>query len=551
MPVTPVPGVIAEAGVPWQKAAPVNTERCARFEAASQFDVTAVQSAKNAQQKIDRVARVRFGEAPRRDVAARSPWGAPKPRHAATLIRWVGMLPVANIERTRVSWGRPGVVDRQPVASPYINVLPKRDTHSAVPWRSTNPHASELAAAPKPRDVFLVSWRRHIKQKDLFSAIPWGPLGARDTTLRFVYPTYTGEIVLPGEPPSPLVQVSYYFMNLVTVVRLPDRTPIHMHNVSMSLDVDSWAWSLSGEVQGAASLSLIAPTAAGPVDIEVSVNGFSWVFMIESYTGNRLFADDGYSVKGVSRTQLLAAPYAPLRSAVVASQINAKQLVDEQLLYTGFTMSWDSLTSDETTPDWTIPAGAWAYRDQTPVQVIKAVANAAGAVLLPVRDSDALRIQPRFRISPWALAGAVPDAALAMGMVSSVGLTWSPRPLYNAVHVSGSSAGVGYLATRAGTAGDAPAPDVVDDLAVAVEVNRERARQVMSASGNQAVYTFTLPLPESGLQPGLIEPGAVLEVVEGADAWRGYVLSNTVSFQGDGALDVSQQVSVVRFYEHG
>lgn len=551
MPVTPVPGIIAEAGVPWQRAGRADIDSSLSFEQAQQLNIEASQSAKNAQQKIDSVTLVRFGESVKIGLRANAPWGRPPARNTASSVNWVGILPVANIERTRAPWGRPSIVERQPVCAPYVNVLPEKGATSAMPWRSTSQYASESASMPKPRDIFIVSWRRNAQEKDQDNALPWGTLGSRDTTLRFEYPTYTGVVVVPGEPPVPLVQVSYYFMNLVSVVRLPDRVPLHMHNVSMSLDVDSWAWVLSGEVLGSASLGLIAPTASGPVDIEVSVNGFTWVFMIESYTGNRVFASDSYIVKGVSRTQKLAAPYAPLRSAVVGAQINAKQLVDEQLLYTGFTMSWNSLTSDETTPDWVIPAGVWAYRNQSPVQVIKTIADAAGAVLLPERDTDALRIQPRFRVSPWSLSGAVPDAALAMNMVDSVGVAWSPRPLYNAVHVSGSSAGVGYLATRAGTAGDAPAPDVVDDLAVAVDVNRERARQVLSASGNQSVYTLSLPLPELGLQPGLIEPGAVLEVVEGSVSWRGYVLSNTVSIKGDGATDVSQKINVVRFHEHG
>ncbi|HHH9607601.1 TPA: hypothetical protein ACP344_006646, partial [Pseudomonas aeruginosa] len=64
----------------------------------------------------------------------------------------------------------------------------------------------------------------------------------------------------------------------------------------------------------------------------------------------------------------LDAPYAPKRSAVNTAPLNARQVVDDQLQYTGFSVSWD--VENMGPPDWTLPAGAFSYQDQTPMQVI-------------------------------------------------------------------------------------------------------------------------------------------------------------------------------------
>ncbi|MEE2521063.1 hypothetical protein QO156_33200, partial [Pseudomonas aeruginosa] len=78
---------------------------------------------------------------------------------------------------------------------------------------------------------------------------------------------------------------------------------------------------------------------------------------------------------------LLDAPYAPKRSAVNTAPLNARQVVDEQLQYTGFSVSWD--VENMGPPDWTLPAGAFSYQDQTPMQVIVKLAEVAGGIVRP------------------------------------------------------------------------------------------------------------------------------------------------------------------------
>jgi hypothetical protein len=66
--------------------------------------------------------------------------------------------------------------------------------------------------------------------------------------------------------------------------------------------------------------------------------------------------------------------------------------------YTGFTL------------DWTFPAGAFSYQNMTPIEVIKALADTAGAVA-PKKAEDGWTLKPRFPASPWAINGAYADRA--------------------------------------------------------------------------------------------------------------------------------------------
>ena len=336
-------------------------------------------------------------------------------------------------------------------------------------------------------------------------------------------------------------------MNTVNVKRVSDSTPLEIQDITINLDVDSWAWKFTGTVIGKASLAMIEPTAGGLVDIQVELNGHIWVFMIESYSGNRAHANERFSVIGVSRTQLLAKPYSDAQSKVYTASILAGQIIDDELLNSGFAVNWDTVGS------WSVDADAFSYQNLAPIAVAKRIADAAGAVLIPAKSTDDLTIQPRFKVSPWSL-DAEPmtsiDAQIPMGLVTGVSMQYQPAPLYDSAYISGTNAGVSTLVTLTGKAGTAPAPDVFDDLMTDTDVTTERARQVIAGSGGRGLYSLTLPIPEFDTAPGLVEPGMVVEAVEGLEKWRGYVLGASIKAPRSGAEKIEQTIKVVRFYEH-
>ncbi|WP_230460027.1 hypothetical protein, partial [Sansalvadorimonas verongulae] len=154
------------------------------------------------------------------------------------------------------------------------------------------------------------------------------------------------------------------------------------------------------------------------------------------------------------------------------------------------------------------------------------------------------------RISPWNwLEDTTPiDHAIPESMMLSMSVEWRPEPEYNAVYVSGINEGVAVEVQRTGSAGDQPAPDIVEDWLTAVDVNTERGRNILSEGGNQAVVTLDLPLTVKGQVPGLVLPGKLVEVLEGNEPWVGLCLSTGISTAGSGAGKVVQSLFVERHY---
>jgi hypothetical protein len=96
------------------------------------------------------------------------------------------------------------------------------------------------------------------------------------------------------------------------------------------------------------------------------------------------------------------------------------------------------------------------------------------------------------------------------------------------VFVSGQQGGVSGRYTRAGTAGEALAPAVVDPLITHADAVRQRGRAVISDTGRIANVTLRLPVLS---ETGIIRPGTMVEYTDGPVERKG--LTRSV------ALDVS------------
>ncbi|MCY1363163.1 hypothetical protein D9M69_499110 [compost metagenome] len=323
-----------------------------------------------------------------------------------------------------------------------------------------------------------------------------------------------------------------------------------MTDLRLSLDADSYSWKFSGNLFGVTSLNQVRPDGNGPKTIEISINGWQWLVMVERYSRAAAFPAERYSISGSTRTQLLAEPYAPRRSAVNAVDINARQVVEDLLDLTGFTVDWDALGIGP--PDWTISAGALRYQDQTPMQVVARVAEAVGAIIRPARDADAFAVVPRYRDAVWHWGSTLVDRIIPAEIIVDLSSEWTPQPVWNAVYVSGTTHGVSVDVRRAGTAGDKPAPDVFDDLITATDAARSRGICELSKGGNQELVSLTIPLfPVDGSAPGLVEPGRLCEVREAGDTWRGLCLGVDISAEGVGASRVSQVLKLERHHPGG
>lgn len=403
--------------------------------------------------------------------------------------------------------------------------------------------------AIQPVDVTVGARLQSARVIERRLALPWGwgrPIDPRPTSIE--YPDYPGPVIVIDPPAEPEILETYMIANTVSLVVLPERTPLNATSIRVSLDIDSFSWAVSADLADSASLDLVRPSAGQRRSVELNINGWVFVFIVERYGRQGTFPAWRYSFSGASRTQLLGDPYAPRRSAVNVAPINARQAAEAQLENTGFTLAWDSVNNNP--PDWTLPPGALSYQDQTPVQVIARIAEAVGGVVRPSRDSDSLTVLSRYREAVWYWDQAVMDCILPLDIVSEVGGEYAPQPQWNSCYVSGTHQGVAVDVRRAGTAGELPAPDVYDDLMTDTQAGRHRGICELSKGGEQELVSLSLPLfPVGGSAPGLVLPAMLCEVRGDEGGWRGLCLGVEIAAEGVGASRVTQTVRLERHME--
>ncbi len=327
--------------------------------------------------------------------------------------------------------------------------------------------------------------------------------------------------------------------NSVTVVRLPGREAIAVKSISVTIDADSWAWGFNAAIPLTA-LELVEPSAKGPVEIEITVNGITWIMLVEGFDLRREFGTSEANLRGRSLAAYLAEPYAPKRSFTLASPFTARQLAEQELertiLATGFDLDWQL-------PDWLVPAGAWSYESLTPMQVIARIVESVGGSLNAHPQLKRLVAQSRYPSLPWEWASQTLHRTLPIDVVKTLSARWSEKPDFNAVYVGGEREGVIARVRRSGTAGDQLAPMIIDPMISHADAARERGRSVLADTGRQAIVTLELPMVAS---IGLLEPGRLIAIGESGASWRGLVRGTTVSANWSQSLVVRQVVEVER-----
>ncbi len=502
------------------------------------------------------------GDNQRARSASRMRWQGAEPAPSSTADRINPLVPQHGV--LGLPWGEGGALSGA-VLSPFVWLMPRSRSQSqgwqpaaplalregfgfspgrgqsgrwSLPWeigRQPRPGESHLpvdppATQPAPRYHPDLDFLCHATRQGLaWRPALWLDFGAHPC----------------GQPDAgvfsvPILKV-YFVSNSVDVVRLPAREPIPVKSVRLSIDEGSWAWGLSASLPYAA-LEMVEPTASGPVEIEITVNGVTWVMLVEGFDVRREFGQASLNIRGRSTAAYLAEPYAPKRSFVPAAPFTARQLAEQELaragLVTGFTLDWRL-------PDWLVPEGSWGYQSLSPMGVIGRIAEAAGGYVNAHPRLRTLVAKSRYPMLPWNWATEVPDRTLPIDVVKTLNLRWQEKPTFNAVYVCGERQGVTGHVVRAGTAGDLVAPTVVDALITHADVARERGRSILADVGRQAVVTLELPMLSS---LGLLDPGLLLAVGEGGKDWRGLVRATSIAAEWNASLTVRQTIEVERHY---
>lgn len=376
--------------------------------------------------------------------------------------------------------------------------------------------------------------------------IPWGT-GSWERPLPD-YTTGPGWNTEPDEPatppPLPDIREVYIFMPNITLYRLPDGAEVEALAVTWSTDADSWGWRFSATLAQAADLALLKPDSNGPREIACEINGHLFKGIVESYGTSRQFGQSGYTIKGRSLSAYLSDPYAPLRSKAIEATYSARQLAEQELTNTGWTLNWQI-------PDWNVPAGAFGYQSKDAIAVIKQIAEAAGATVQTDPSIQQLHIYPRYPVSPhrWANVGTQLDAILPAALIKTFGSDFRSLPKYNRSFVAGGpTGGVIVMVTRDGTAGDILTSPIVNPLITHTDVGYERARNEMAPGGNWESLSLETWLTEQGEAPGLLLPGHLVEIQDIGETYRTLISATTITATSTpDALTVRQQLTAERF----
>ena len=341
----------------------------------------------------------------------------------------------------------------------------------------------------------------------------------------------------------------YVVRNEISIVRLPDRKPVDVTAGSITMDVDSWSLAVTLQPASAADLATLKPAAGEPRECEITINGHVFTCLIEDWSTDKRFAEHRHSVTGRSRTALLDEPYAPRRTRTEPDMRLAAQLVDAELADTG-------VTADYQTVDWTVPAGAWAYTDQTPIAAIQAVAAASGAVVQSDIAAKTLHIRPRYPVKPWAWAASPFDVTVTDDHALQITEKVVSKPRFDSVFVSAEAKGVMGFFKRSGEAGTSYAPQFVHPLISDATPHAEAGANILADRGRQSDWTFAgMPLYPEPLLPGLIgllRPLQLAQVATAGETWVGLVTRNRIDFarSSDGrGLVVHQTANITRHPE--
>ncbi|MFD2756213.1 hypothetical protein [Comamonas terrae] len=375
------------------------------------------------------------------------------------------------------------------------------------------PAGRSALTPPRPPDPEHC-YRQHVGGPiELVLCKPWAPAAdllfacckADGTPARFVIP------VLPV----------YMQIHHLTAHLLPGMEPVALTDVVIAADDDSYCWSLSA--QGPEHLlDQLAPAGALPQRLQIGIDGISFVFAVTGLARSRTFERRSVAVQGISVTAMLGAPYMPRQTWLAEAPATAQQLALAALEFTGVGLDWQIA-------DWLLPAGAWSFQG-TPLQAVLRLAESVNAVVRSHRTAEQLVVAPRYAHLPWEWGTAVPDVQMPAAVIVTDELRPDPRAEYNAVYVAGGSVGgvLGHV-VRAGSGRDRLAPQIQDDLITHADAARMRGGWALAASGNKLQHTIGMPVLTGGTNPGILNPGQLLEVADTGGTWRGLVRGVSVS----------------------
>ena len=348
------------------------------------------------------------------------------------------------------------------------------------------------------------------------------------TDLDFAYPC--GRPVIEEPDVIPILR-TYIMTASVLLVRERDQLELPALSASVALDAGTATWGVDVVLPESALSSL------GPRELlRLTINGHAVLWLAEGWQRSRAFGGARtIRLSGRSVHAELDAPLWPAVSGTVTAPTNARQLAEQALDLSGYSLDWRL-------PDWLVPVGAWSWEGMTPLARVARLAEAAGGSVFGDPAKRTLIARPQYSAAPWEWAGAIPALQLPDAALETLSESWDETPAINAVIASGERMGVTARVKRAGTAGDLLAPTILDPLLTNQDPARARGLNAIAGSGRVCKVQISLPLFDDAK---LSLPGDLVSVT-GADPFRAMVRGVRLSADRKGALVVRQTLDLER-----
>jgi hypothetical protein len=353
---------------------------------------------------------------------------------------------------------------------------------------------------------------------------------------RVIYPVDEDAVTPKPDEPIKVIKI----VNDVSIVTLPGRTPLNFDRIQLARQIDSFAWQADITLLDQVSLDLVKPSPSAAVEIEISINGTTWVMFVAKYNKNQSFGEQTFTVKAFSNSALLQDLYAGKISFTNSSNTTPSSLINDLITSYGFTSSWDL------TPNWTIAQNQFSVQNKSPIEAVATIADSIGAVIVPNLITNTISIKPWCEFNPWTWSGLTGLPEVDANLSYNVSEDYSPRAQANAIYVTGQENGVVAKCVINGTAGNVLLPSVSDKLITDTVAAGERGRIELAKSGHKENVPITSFIDENET---LLMPGNMITINNTqAQPWNGMVTETSISVANQG-LEVYQTLSVLRHYD--
>jgi len=333
-------------------------------------------------------------------------------------------------------------------------------------------------------------------------------------------------------PIEPQVQRAYVMQPTLDCIRIRDNQRIIINSFSIGHSRGQFAMTISCEFS-----SRIDSERTKNELLKWTVNGYEFYGYIEQYSKRTIFGDETYSGSGRSRIAEIAAPYKSQISYTNMTMRSFAGILQDLLQFTDWTVELQGVT------DFSVPARAFSTAGKPPVEAVNEAIGQLGCMMLCDDENQSIKVIPRWPVSPWQTAAAVPDIVVHDAVIQEQSETDQISPLYDSVFVRGEQVGVSVKVRRMATAGDTPAPDISSSLIVDVQAARLAGTAALADSGHKRNWQLTLPVMAS-LPPFKI--GQLIGVRVGTDIFKSTCdsFSMRAAVGTDGAIDISQSVGL-------